>query len=164
MTTWWTSGAGRIWRWVLESGNVEEPLKSSPARTSATSSGKSHKLQPDWVFPAHALRSITLYSFFRDKSPYTFPGGVAKIVNKNAARVAEVREWTIQVWNLTLMSPRSGWMSGETSTTAWTLELEMLTLETFRPGKLWGKIWNVNPSGGEFFTFEFVKVDQWLAL
>jgi hypothetical protein len=27
---------------------------------------------------------------FRDKSPYTFPGGVAKIVNKNAARVAEV--------------------------------------------------------------------------
>ena len=29
---------------------------------------------------------------FRDKSPYTFPGGVAKIVNKNAARVAEVRD------------------------------------------------------------------------
>jgi hypothetical protein len=37
-----------------------------------------------------------------DKSPYTFPGGVAKIVNKNAARVAEVacdpdpwiRTWT----------------------------------------------------------------------
>jgi hypothetical protein len=28
---------------------------------------------------------------FRDKSPYTFPGGVAKIVNKNAARVAEVK-------------------------------------------------------------------------
>ena len=28
---------------------------------------------------------------FRDKSPYTFPGGVAKIVNKNAARVAEVQ-------------------------------------------------------------------------
>ena len=27
---------------------------------------------------------------FRDKSPYSFPGGVAKIVNKNAARVAEV--------------------------------------------------------------------------
>ena len=32
---------------------------------------------------------------FRDKSPYTFPGGVAKIVNKNAARVAEVRETLI---------------------------------------------------------------------
>ena len=32
---------------------------------------------------------------FRDKSPYSFPGGVAKIVNKNAARVAEVwmDEW-----------------------------------------------------------------------
>jgi hypothetical protein len=32
---------------------------------------------------------------FRDKSPYTFPGGVAKIVLKNAARVAEVwlDEW-----------------------------------------------------------------------
>ncbi len=28
--------------------------------------------------------------FVNDKSPYTFPGGVAKIVNKNAARVAEV--------------------------------------------------------------------------
>ncbi len=28
--------------------------------------------------------------FVSDKSPYTFPGGVAKIVNKNAARVAEV--------------------------------------------------------------------------
>jgi len=27
---------------------------------------------------------------FRDKSPYSFPGGVAKIVNKNAARAAEV--------------------------------------------------------------------------
>ena len=27
---------------------------------------------------------------FRDKSPNSFPGGVAKIVNKNAARVAEV--------------------------------------------------------------------------
>lgn len=32
---------------------------------------------------------------FRDKSPYTFPGGVAKIVLHNAARVAEVwlDEW-----------------------------------------------------------------------
>lgn len=32
---------------------------------------------------------------FRDKSPYTFPGGVANIVLKNAARVAEVwlDEW-----------------------------------------------------------------------
>lgn len=32
---------------------------------------------------------------FRDKSPYSFPGGVAKIVLKNAARVAEVwlDEW-----------------------------------------------------------------------
>ena len=49
----------------------------------------------NWVFPAHALRSIPLNSYFRDKSPYTFPGGVAKIVNKNAARVAEVREGTI---------------------------------------------------------------------
>jgi hypothetical protein len=28
--------------------------------------------------------------FVSDKSPYTFPGGVAKIVNKKAARVAEV--------------------------------------------------------------------------
>lgn len=27
---------------------------------------------------------------FRDKSPYTFPGGVANIVLKNAARVADV--------------------------------------------------------------------------
>lgn len=32
---------------------------------------------------------------FRDKSPYSFPGGVAKIVLHNAARVAEVwlDEW-----------------------------------------------------------------------
>lgn len=30
---------------------------------------------------------------FRDKSPYTFPGGVAKIVLHNAARVAEVRKF-----------------------------------------------------------------------
>lgn len=32
---------------------------------------------------------------FRDKSPYSFPGGVANIVLKNAARVAEVwlDEW-----------------------------------------------------------------------
>ncbi len=36
--------------------------------------------------------------FGRDKSPYTFPGGVAKIVNKNAARVAEVP--CIAVWRI----------------------------------------------------------------
>jgi hypothetical protein len=30
------------------------------------------------------------FIFGSDKSPYTFPGGVAKIVNKKAARVAEV--------------------------------------------------------------------------
>ena len=47
----------------------------------AMSSGKS-------LFPAYV--SIPLISHCRDKSPYTFPGGVAKIVNKNAARVAEV--------------------------------------------------------------------------
>ena len=38
---------------------------------------------------------------FRDKSPYTFPGGVAKIVNKNAARVAEVQR-SVSELNLSL--------------------------------------------------------------
>ena len=71
-------------------------MKSSPAHMSAMSSGKS-------LFPAYV--SIPLNSHCRDKSPYTFPGGVAKIVNKNAARVAEVREGTICVWNLTLKPP-----------------------------------------------------------
>lgn len=35
---------------------------------------------------------------FRDKSPYTFPGGVAKIVLHNAARVAEV-------WQFVYLNP-----------------------------------------------------------
>ncbi len=54
---------------------------------------------------------------FRDKSPYSFPGGVAKIVNKNAARVAEVwmdawKDFFYEMnpgWNVTLLTrhPRS---------------------------------------------------------
>ena len=111
------------------------------------------------VFPAHALRSIPLNSYFRDKSPYTFPGGVAKIVNKNAARVAEVREGNNLILELyCTATTRSGWTSGETFTTAWTLELEMLTLETFHPGKLWGKISNANPLGR---AFDFWICESW---
>ena len=53
---------------------------------------------------------------FRDKSPYTFPGGVAKIVNKNAARVAEVSRAVIGS-QASIVCIRSGWTSGETSTT-----------------------------------------------
>ncbi|TRY79170.1 hypothetical protein TCAL_09989 [Tigriopus californicus] len=48
---------------------------------------------------------------FRDKSPYTFPGGVAKIVNKNAARVAEVwmDEWRDFYYS---MNPGTVWTCG----------------------------------------------------
>lgn len=43
---------------------------------------------------------------FRDKSPYSFPGGVAKIVNKNAARVAEV--W-MDAWKDFFYEMNPGW-------------------------------------------------------
>lgn len=44
---------------------------------------------------------------FRDKSPYSFPGGVAKIVNKNAARVAEV--W-MDRWKDFFYEMNPGWI------------------------------------------------------
>lgn len=44
---------------------------------------------------------------FRDKSPYTFPGGVAKIVLQNAARVAEV--W-LDEWRDFYYAISTGWM------------------------------------------------------
>ena len=49
---------------------------------------------------------------FRDKSPYSFPGGVAKIVNKNAARVAEVwmDEWRDFYYS---MNPGKCWLGSE---------------------------------------------------
>ena len=49
---------------------------------------------------------------FRDKSPYSFPGGVAKIVNKNAARVAEVwmDEWRDFYYS---MNPGKRWLDTE---------------------------------------------------
>ena len=56
------------------------PLRSSHALMLVTSSGR---------VVSTALLAMSAW-IFRDKSPYTFPGGVAKIVNKNAARVAEV--------------------------------------------------------------------------
>jgi hypothetical protein len=87
-------------------GSVAERWRSSRAATWVTCSGTSRPTPSRAASPRLSTRTppaLPRYVrtsvadpdpdpaiFFSDKSPYTFPGGVAKIVNKNAARVAEV--------------------------------------------------------------------------
>jgi hypothetical protein len=99
-------------------GSVAERWRSSLAATWVTSSGTSRptpsraaSLRLSTRMPPALPRYVrTVHTSVADPDPapdpaifvsdksYTFPGGVAKIVNKNAARVAEVP--CIPVWQI----------------------------------------------------------------